>query len=216
MIVINLFDQVEAASLREQLLAIKFSDGRDTARGLAKDRKKNKQIDLFSRENKELREVVLTRLMSNPSVLQYAFPRSVPALMANLYEQGDFYGWHTDSSIMSGHRSDISFTLFLSPKDSYTGGSLEVRYDTGVLRSDCEIGQMVVYPTGRLHRVQEVLSGSRLAIVGWLTSWVPEESDRKLLYEFGRMVQGLKNDSNEETFWRMNEFYHQFVRNLSS
>ena len=94
------------------------------------------------------------------------------------YAPGDHFGWHVDNGVTTqpmGSRK-LSFTLQLSPPDSYDGGDLElatyahqfndeVPGPSPVLR---ERGNLIVFPSFMLHRVSPVTRGVRYAVVGWI------------------------------------------------
>nr|GGH94500.1 hypothetical protein GCM10011355_08830 [Aquisalinus luteolus] len=100
---------------------------------------------------------------------------------------GGHYGNHTDNAIMgkgTGRlRTDISFTLFLSPPDSYEGGELVVDLPgyTQTLKPDA--GDLVLYPSSSIHQVAPVTSGIRLACVGWIESLVRDSFQREILFD---------------------------------
>jgi len=77
----------------------------------------------------------------------------------------------------------MSFTLFLSETDSYEGGGLvmEDAIEERVIR--LEPGDLVLYPTSALHRVEPVEQGTRVAVVGWVTSWVRSAERREVLHD---------------------------------
>jgi predicted 2-oxoglutarate/Fe(II)-dependent dioxygenase YbiX len=56
--------------------------------------------------------------------------------------------------------------------DTYNGGALVIE-DTLESRSvKLRAGDLILYPSTSVHRVDLVARGERLALVGWATSWV--------------------------------------------
>jgi PKHD-type hydroxylase len=51
-----------------------------------------------------------------------------------------------------------------------------------------DAGAMLLYPSTTLHRVEEVSSGERLVMVGWIRSYVPSAQDRELLFDLERII----------------------------
>jgi PKHD-type hydroxylase len=103
--------------------------------------------------------------------------------MVSRYRPGMEYGFHVDDPIIEGSRTDLSFTLYLSDPDSYDGGGLVVddAIEERVIRLDP--GDAVLYPTSALHRVEPVTRGERVAVVGWVTSWVRDAARREVLFD---------------------------------
>jgi len=93
------------------------------------------------------------------------------------------YGLHVDDAIMDGQRTDLSFTLFLSASDAYAGGGLVIEDALEARTIRLEAGEMVLYPSNTLHRVEPVTEGERLAVVGWVTSWVRDPQRREILFD---------------------------------
>ena len=82
------------------------------------------------------------------------------------YREGGHYDWHVDVALMSRIRTDLSFTICLSDKDSYEGGQLEIEMPNGSkTKFKGEKGVCIIYPSGLLHKVHRVTSGERRVIV---------------------------------------------------
>ena len=97
-----------------------------------------------------------------------------------IYEKGQYYGWHTDSSgayyeaeKMNGLIRKLSVTVSLSHPHEYEGGMLEFDTKPGdkSFRIKCkEIlprGSICVFPSYTRHRVSPVTKGRRLSLVQW-------------------------------------------------
>ncbi len=99
------------------------------------------------------------------------------------------YGAHVDDPVMGGdsaYRSDISFTIFLSPKNSYDGGELSIIEAFGEQQIKLEAGSVVFYPSSSLHEVRPVSSGVRHVAVGWIESSIRDAEKRRTLYELNQ------------------------------
>lgn len=93
------------------------------------------------------------------------------------YRAGHHFDWHQD--IPHGQEPDkplrkLSFSLQLSEPSAYVGGDLEFAIHT--LGDDAkpdvsdllrQVGTLVVFAAPQLHRVTPVVSGERMALVGW-------------------------------------------------
>ena len=53
-------------------------------------------------------------------------------------------------------------------------------------------GSVFLYPTTALHHVAEVTRGERLAVVGWVRSYIREAGKREMLFDLDQTVAGLR------------------------
>ncbi|GAB4300063.1 MAG: Fe2+-dependent dioxygenase [Roseovarius sp.] len=186
----EVLDAPMLAVLREAAQALDYADGRATAGRYARSVKANQQ----ARPGEALEAVleqVRRRLLANELFRSVARPRGFARMLVSRYRPGMEYGRHVDDAIMQGARTDLSFTLPLSRRDEYQGGGLviEEAIEDRVIR--VEAGDMVLYPTSALHRVEPVTGGERLAVVGWVTSWVRDPARRELLHDLDVAAQAM-------------------------
>jgi len=184
----NLLDQHEVAAIRAAAQRLTFEDGRATAGRFAREVKANDQAAASPALDAVLSKVEAA-LMANPVFMAAARPRRLARLLMSRYRTGQTYGAHVDDAIMCGARTDLSFTLFLSDPEDYEGGALIVQDALEERSIRLDPGDMVLYPSNTLHRVEPVASGERLAVVGWATSWVREPERREVLFD---LEQSLK------------------------
>ncbi|TGY87762.1 Fe2+-dependent dioxygenase [Marinicauda algicola] len=168
----------------------RFEDGKATAGWAAKRVKANEQAKSGPRLD-AVRRLVRAALERHELFASYAVPKAVFRILVSRYRPGMEYGLHVDDAIMSGHRADLSFTLFLSDPSSYEGGELVIEAAEGETAIKLEPGQAVVYPTGALHRVAPVASGERLAIVGWVQSLVRRADRREVVFDLDQTIRAL-------------------------
>ena len=90
-------------------------------------------------------------------------------------------------------RTDLSFTLFLSPKSAYEGGALSLEANDGTRDIRLDAGDMIIHKTGQLHQITPVLRGERFACVGWIQSLVQREDERDILFDLQRMLLATKD-----------------------
>ena len=112
-----------------------------------------------------------------------ARPKRLVRLLISRYEPGMTYGTHVDDAMIDGVRTDLSFTLFLSDPASYEGGELVVEDSYGERAIKLSPGELILYPSTTLHRVEPVTAGLRLAAVGWLRSYVRDAERREILFD---------------------------------
>lgn len=178
----NLLDEHEVAAIREAARSLDFEDGRRTAGRFAREVKANHQAAPSPGRDAILSKVEKA-LFANPVFTAAARPKTLVRLLLSRYRQGETYGAHVDDAIMGGQRTDLSFTLFLSEPEDYEGGSLIVQDALEERSIKLSAGDMILYPSNTLHRVEPVAEGERLAVVGWATSWVRDPGRREILYD---------------------------------
>ncbi|MEQ8268736.1 MAG: Fe2+-dependent dioxygenase [Parvibaculum sp.] len=159
-----------------------FESGARTAGRIAKAVKNNEQAKPTGLAA-DVTALIEKRLMKNDVFRAAARPKAFIRLLLSRYTPGMAYGLHSDDAFMDGQRVDLSFTLFLSPPDSYEGGELIVEEPSGERLVKLEAGSLVLYPSATLHRVAEVTKGERRAAVGWVRSLVRGAEDRETLFD---------------------------------
>ena len=165
-----------------QLAGASFSEGRATAGWAARGVKNNLQAGEGPELN-AVRELIATRLLEH-TVFQLATrPKRLLGPLISRYEPGHVYGLHVDDAVMDGVRSDVAFSLFLSPPEAYDGGELVIESAAGEEVFKLAAGSLVSYPATCLHRVAPVSRGSRLVAAGWVRSLVRDPAHRELLFD---------------------------------
>ncbi|MFN0114967.1 MAG: Fe2+-dependent dioxygenase [Paracoccaceae bacterium] len=183
----GLFDAPTLAALTEAAAGLDFEDGAKTAGPLAREVKRNAQAAPSPARDAVLAKVEAA-MRAHPVVQSAGRPRAFPRLAVSRYAGGQAYGTHVDDALIAGGRTDLSFTLFLSPPSGYDGGELVIagRIDEQAIRLNA--GQAILYPSDRLHRVEPVTRGERLAVVGWITSWVRDPGRREILFDLDAAI----------------------------
>lgn len=97
------------------------------------------------------------------------------------YKKGMFYKKHSDNAAMRDCRTDWSCTLFLNNSDEYEGGELKIYLnDEKSIDIKLNRGEYVLYPTGYIHEVAEITSGSRRVCVFWIQSSLRDRMMREI------------------------------------
>jgi len=217
---INFLSKQDIQTLEESFAKTEWQDGKATASGSAKERKKNWQISEADLKVDPVFRRLKQFMMDHDGFKFMAFPHKIINIRAAKYGLGDGYGWHVDSPTMGGYRSDISFTIFLREKDAYEGGELEFDFGTHKMRVKGERGQMVFYPTGVLHRVSPVTKGERVVIVGWIQSLISVAEDRDqlalLFSETYRLRHKFCPDPTDQDFDALNRAVQHMIRRFSA
>jgi PKHD-type hydroxylase len=181
-------------ALRSQLRPEDFVDGKLTAGWHARLVKQNTQLAATAPYAETLRLKVEQALGAHPLFQSIAHPRYIHSLLFSRYETGMAYGSHVDNAWMGqspSRRSDLSFTLFLSPPEDYVGGELVLELADGDRPYKLAAGSVVVYPSSYLHRVETVQSGTRLVVVGWVQSYIRDPAQREILFDLDTVRRSL-------------------------
>jgi PKHD-type hydroxylase len=169
---------------------IGFQDGGATAGWQAKAVKKNEQA--MGPALEPMLADARARLLKHPVFAAAAQPKQLVGVMLSRYRRGMAYGTHVDNALMGGVRTDLSFTLFLNDPRSYDGGALIIEDSGEESEVKLPTGSLVLYPTTSLHRVSEVTSGERLAIVGWVRSFIRSHEHRETLFDLENAIAALR------------------------
>jgi len=183
---------IDLDAIRASIKDVPFHDGQSTAGRAAIQVKHNQQADMV--EVGGVLKLVEQRLLANDLFLQAAHPKQFVRLLLSRYQSGMRYGTHVDEALINNQRTDISFTLFLSDKTDYQGGELVLEDSSGERSWKLDAGDLLLYPSTYLHRVNEVTEGERLVIVGWVTSRVRDPNQREILFD---MEQSLREEFNQ-------------------
>ncbi len=182
--------------LRALVASLEWEDGATTAGPTARAVKRNAQARLEEGAGAVIRTRILESLRAHPVFTAAARPARFSSLLMSRMRNGDGYGTHIDNPLMgSGRqrlRADLSFTLFLSPPETYDGGILEVEGPGTVHALKPAAGDLILYPTSGLHRVTAVTAGERLVCVGWIQSVVPDAFQRELLLDLENLRASLQ------------------------
>ena len=76
-------------------------------------------------------------------------------------------------------------------------------------------GQVVVYPTGLLHRVTPVTSGRRVCFIGWIKSNVPAQEDRDALFTLATEISRLKEAHGDKDSDKLSYVLQHMTRALA-
>lgn len=210
-------DQV--LQMRSMLNDAEWTDGRETVGVQGARVKRNQQLPDHSPLRQQLGQVVLSALAVHPLYHAATLPlRTLPPRF-NRYEGGGQYGFHVDGAVMSlgadvGQlRSDISCTLFLSDPDDYDGGELIVSDTYGEHEVKLPAGDLIVYPSSSLHRVEPVTCGARLGAFFWVQSLIRDDGQRRLLFDLDTSIQRLTaSDADAAALLQLTGIYHNLLR----
>ncbi len=195
-VISNVLDTNALAAIQEAANTLHYEDGRRTAGRYAKDVKANLQAQK-SPELDAIFEQLRKTFNSHELVRSIARPRRYARMLLSRYRSGMTYGTHVDDPVMNSCRTDLSFTLSLSDPESYSGGDLVMEDPLEHRAIRLQAGDMVLYPTSALHRVEPVVDGERMAVVGWITSWVRDPARREILHDLDVAARMLHDESGK-------------------
>jgi PKHD-type hydroxylase len=191
----NVLSPAEVAHCRRTLQAQTWVDGRVTAGEQSALAKRNLQVPEDAPAARELGDMILTALGTNPQFVSAALPLRVFPPLFNRYDEGMAFDTHVDNAIRFAgpvrFRTDISATLFLTDPADYDGGELIVEDAYGEHAVKLAAGDLILYPATSLHRVAPITRGSRWAAFFWAQSMVRADAQRSLLYDLDNAIQAM-------------------------
>ena len=168
---------------------------------------------------RELGQKILTLLEKHPMFTSAALPLKVVPPLFNRYSGQQNYGRHVDGAIrpVAGTpfrvRTDLSATLFLAAPEDYDGGELVIEDTFGQRRVKLPAGDLVLYPSTSVHKVEPVTRGTRYASFFWIQSMVREDSHRTMLFELDNSIQQLGRDMPQHpAVVQLAGLYHNLLR----
>ena len=216
-----ILDPAQAARMRQRLEAARWIDGRETVGAQGAQVKRNLQLPDASPLRAELADEVLAALAASALYHAAVLPAKTLPPRFNRYEGSGEYGMHVDGAAMAlGNgewlRSDVSCTLFLADPDSYDGGELVVSDTYGEHEVKLPAGDLIVYPSDSLHRVEPVTRGARFAAFFWVQSLLRDAQRRRLLLELDGGIQQLAaSGADRDALLRLTGVYHNLLRQWS-
>lgn len=199
----NILNKEEIQLIQDLMASANFRAGTDSAGSEAKAVKNNHEMFISEIETQRLNNLVMGKLVQNPTYIATAFAAKIAAPYYAKYTAGMHYGNHVDDPVMGPpnqrYRSDISITIFLNEPDDYDGGELVISTAFGEQQVKLNAGDAVLYPSSSTHRVAEVTRGERLVAVTWLQSTIRDPAKREILYNLSQARETLIKTSPGST-----------------
>ncbi|AYC34286.1 Fe2+-dependent dioxygenase [Pseudomonas cavernae] len=210
----------QVTDCRRLLQQAQWIDGKATAgfqSALAKD---NLQLPEDSPEGRQMGELILQALGRNPLFISAALPSKVFPPLFNCYQGGQSFGLHVDNAVREVRstgeriRTDLSATLFFTHPDEYNGGELLVEDTYGTHSVKLAAGDLILYPSTSLHRVNPVTRGARVCSFFWLQSMVRDDGQRSLLFDLDSSIQQLNRElgAGHASSVQLTGVYHNLLR----
>lgn len=216
----KVLDAEQLLRCRQLLDTAQWADGRVTAGTQAAKVKNNRQLPEDGPEARELRAIVLEALSKSALFFTAALPKRIYPPLFNRYGgEANAFGNHVDNAIRTHPasaqhvRTDLSFTLFLAEPDEYDGGELVIEDGFAGRPVKLPAGDLILYPSYSVHRVDPVTRGARLACFSWLESMVREPQQRELLYELDMSILAHREQhGDDDVSVRLTSCYHNLMR----
>jgi PKHD-type hydroxylase len=219
----------ELSVIREILANADWQCGKSTAGQQSVQVKHNQQLEENNPVAEQARAIIMQALGRHALFFTSALPKKIFPPMFNRYtEEQNYFGNHIDNAVRTSRlgmwvRTDLSATLFLCNPDEYEGGELVIEDNLNSSSIKLSAGDMVLYPSTHVHRVEPVLSGARIASFFWIESMVQNLQQRQLLLEMDLAINSLKNslnnsnskhtsDDDSQEVVRLTGCYHNLLR----
>jgi len=212
----------QLAEVRRLVDAGAWEDGKKTAGQQSELAKRNLQLSASSQEAQAAGGIIMDALANNGLFMSAALPDRVFPPLFNRYDAGTNHGFdnHVDNAIRyledksARIRTDLSATLFLADPEDYDGGELIIEDTYGEHAVKLPAGDMALYPSTSLHRVQPVTRGSRIASFFWIQSMVRDDGQRTLLLEMDAAIRTLAGNVGDKdpSIVALTGTYHNLLR----
>ena len=184
-------EELEIININLSKEGLFWENGKKTAGKQAALEKNNLQLRRDSDLSKKFSNLITKKILSNELIKSFALPKKVHGTIFSKSKKGMKYGRHIDNPYMSSGRADLSFTIFLSSKENYKGGSLSIENFNSEEIFKLNAGEIILYPSTYLHSVEEVIDGERLVFIGWIESYIKSIEEREYLFDLDAAARSL-------------------------
>lgn len=197
-----------------------WQDGKITAGSQSEQVKNNRQLAEGAPASLAARAIVVEALAKSALFFSGALPKKTFPPLFNRYDGiANNFGNHIDNAVRTSTltgawvRTDLSATLFLTEPNEYEGGELVIEDTFGTQRVKLAAGDLVLYPSSSVHRVDPVTSGSRIACFFWIESMVRSEAQRRLLFDMDNAIMALRaRHGDDDEVVKLTGCYHNLLR----
>jgi PKHD-type hydroxylase len=193
----DLLTPAQLAELQRIAAGARFVDGRIS--NPHSTVKNNLQLD-DETAYRQSSQLLTQALYAHEDFRNFAFPVAVLPPLMTRYTPEMRYGAHADAAFLqlgqTTLRSDLSCTIFLNDPAGYDGGALKIWLGTTPVAFKGRAGSAIVYPSDKLHEVEQVTKGERFVAITFIQSRIADPFRRELLYELNEVaaLEGLKMD----------------------
>ena len=209
---IKLFDEDYCNKLIYKLNNLNiWLDGKLTTTGVFKSLKNSFELDGSLKFTQQLTREIAQKIDTNDEIDEVVHSSMVNGVLINKYLVGGHYHGHYDSPIIGNTNHNYSFTVFLN--DDYRGGELVVEGK----KIKPKQGHIYIYPSDKFHSVNEIKTGTRYAVVGWLKSKYREDHIRENVTNIIKVREFLLNTygMNDEMYKRADHTLRNLMRHFT-
>ena len=197
-----------------------WADGKITAGTQSSQVKNNRQLPEDGEASRAARAIVVDALARSALFMTGALPKKTYPPLFNRYEgEANTFGNHIDNAVRTSVatgawvRTDLSATLFLTGPDEYDGGELVIEDTFGTQSVKLPAGDMILYPSSSVHRVEPVTRGARIASFFWIESMVRDDAKRRLLFDLDMSILSLREAGGDtQPVVKLTGCYHNLLR----
>ena len=168
-----------------------WENGKKTAGTHASLVKNNLQLSRESEVSIKLSQLIRKKILSNQLIKSFTLTKKIHGIIFTKSLKEMQYGRHVDNPFMSSGRSDLSFTISLTNKNTYEGGELSIETINSEKEFKLNEGEIIIYPSTYLHSVNKVKNGERIVCIGWIESYVKSIEEREYLFDLDAGAKGL-------------------------
>lgn len=203
---LNLFSSKVEKKINEIYDKCDFSKGVMSKKYDGHETKNNLEINPSDAYHSLCTNIMADVIFKDANFLRVALPQKKSSYIFSEYLPGMFYNTHQDNAYMGSCRTDWSCTIFLNNSSEYEGGELMLDVGDREIPYKLNAGEYVLYPTGMMHRVNEVISGKRRVCVFWIQSAVSDLRIRSALLDMEHIYQKYYDTWIANDPWLVNKF----------
>ena len=156
-------------------------------------------------------KLIAQKIRQHPIATSKLFIKRMTLPRFNCYKEDNHYSRHVDCFKQEGVQTDWSYTLMLTAPEK--GGNLRIETEGKIDEVSLDIGDIVIYPSGKIHEVTPVTKGERIAAIGWIESLITSQDKRSIVSSMVDVMQDLDNKEGEkENVLRLSHSYHNLLR----
>ena len=197
-IIRRVLSEEKIIEIKSILSEVEWYDGLKSTTGMTNDIKNNLECT-----NDEINNLIMDCMDSDTMFYNYTVPKSSNTVSISKMDSGGYYKTHTDMFDLG----DFSTTIFFSNPNEYEGGELCLLINDEEHKFKLNCGEAITYPTGTIHRVNEVKKGTRLVFVFWTKSWIKDDFIREIYTDIGNLNGMLEKYDNIEDYKNVKTAY---------
>lgn len=210
----DFLDDLAIETINEYFKFCSFVDGSLSG---SKDKTRKWNEEIFDTLHGQALIDYTDKIIKNAEQFTYTIlPRATTVPKFVRYKEGMHYAYHNDFYLHNQVRTDYSVTIALNDPSEYEGGELVFKIGDNEITNKLPAGKGIVYPTGTLHKVNEVTSGERRVIIFWVESVIQDSRIREVLAEYSDTLMRMGSYARpwmgelEKTRYRLIREYAQF------